>query len=343
MKKKPVESAFLILAPRKCRLAGSYSYLAAAVLLGLQILNAVQVSGFPSNKSEPPASVQYVPVQEDVKLEVLDWGGTGRPLVLLTGLGGTAHDFDEFAQKLAVKYHVYGITRRGCGQSSTPAPIPANYTADRLADDVLTVCDFLHLSRPVLVGHSIAGEELSSIGFRHPEKVAGLIYLDCGAYAYYDRTNGDFLLDLFDLQDKLQDLGSRNPTANTRPPVSDIRPLVKELRETLLPQFEKDLLVWQESVKGVPPPPPPLGPPTARDWVPALIFAGEKKFTEIRAPALLLIAASHEEVAKAWETGVPSARVVRLQHASHAIFRSNEADVLREMNAFIANLEGTTK
>jgi pimeloyl-ACP methyl ester carboxylesterase len=39
---------------------------------------------------------------------------------------------------------------------------------------VLAVCDFLKLQRPVVVGHSIAGEELSSIGSRHPEKVAGL-------------------------------------------------------------------------------------------------------------------------------------------------------------------------
>jgi hypothetical protein len=42
--------------------------------------------------------------------------------------------------------------------------------------------------------------------------------------------------------------------------------------------------------------------------------------------------------AKAFETGLPSARVVRLYDASHYVFRSNEADVLREMEAFIASL-----
>jgi len=39
-------------------------------------------------------------VDDNVKLEVLDWGGTGRPLVLLAGLGNTAHVFDDFAPKL---------------------------------------------------------------------------------------------------------------------------------------------------------------------------------------------------------------------------------------------------
>jgi non-heme chloroperoxidase len=42
--------------------------------------------------------------------------------------------------------------------------------------------------------------------------------------------------------------------------------------------------------------------------------------------------------AKAFETGVASARVVRLPHANHFVFLSNEADVLREMNAFLSSL-----
>ena len=134
-------------------------------------------------------STQFVTVDRDVKLEVLDWGGSGRPVLLLAGGGNTAHVFDSLASKLAASYHVYGLTRRGFGLSSTP---PSGYGADRLGDDVLEVIDFLKLSKPILIGHSIAGEELSSIGSRHPDKVAGLIYVDAGAsFAYYDSTVGD--------------------------------------------------------------------------------------------------------------------------------------------------------
>jgi non-heme chloroperoxidase len=43
-------------------------------------------------------------------------------------------------------------------------------------------------------------------------------------------------------------------------------------------------------------------------------------------------------MAKAFEKGLPSAKVVRIPHADHYVFRSNEADVLRDMNAFIAGL-----
>ena len=65
-----------------------------------------------------PHSTLYVNVADGVRLEVLDWGGTGRPILLLHGLGASAHGFDDFAPKLAERYRVFGITRRGNGAST---------------------------------------------------------------------------------------------------------------------------------------------------------------------------------------------------------------------------------
>jgi non-heme chloroperoxidase len=132
-------------------------------------------------------------------------GGRGRPLVLLTGLGDTAHVFDEFAPKLTASHHVYGITRRGRGASSTPEPNATNYSADRLGEDVLAVIDALHLNKPLLAGHSMAGEELTYIGSHYPEKIAGLIYMEAGyPYALYDQTNGELELDAIELRNQLR-------------------------------------------------------------------------------------------------------------------------------------------
>jgi len=108
-----------------------------------------------------PHKVSFVTVDKGVKLEVLDWGGSGPPLVFLAGLGNTAHNFDKFALNFTARHHVYGITRRGHGVSSTPLPTPDNYDADRLGDDVIAAIDALKLEKPVLAGHSIAGEELT--------------------------------------------------------------------------------------------------------------------------------------------------------------------------------------
>jgi hypothetical protein len=129
---------------------------------------------------------RLVTVAADVRLEVLDWGGSWPALVLLAGLGNTAHVFDQFAPKLTDRYRVYGITRRGFGASDMPA---SGYSPNRLADDVLEVLEALKLDRPVLVGHSVAGQELSAIGARRPDKVAALVYLEAAyPHAFYDPT-----------------------------------------------------------------------------------------------------------------------------------------------------------
>ena len=306
-----------------------------------------------------PHTVQFVPVEPNVKLEVLDWGGTGRPLILLAGLGNTAHIFDKFAPKLTSTYHVYGITRRGYGVSSAPTPSSSNYSADRLGDDVLAVIDALKLDRPILAGHSIAGEELSSVGSRYPNKVAGLIYLDAGyPYAFYDRTRGDITIDSIELRKKLDQL-------SLMPGPRELKPMLQELLQTSLPQYEKDL---QELVKQLHTMPDSSSTgaateKTPRDLTPSLsIIQGEEKYTEIKVPILAIFAVPHNlgsafasdpaareaaqaadlarttAQANAFEAGVPSAHVVRLPNANHYVFNSNEADVLREMSAFMAKL-----
>jgi non-heme chloroperoxidase len=236
-----------------------------------------------------PHTPQFVTVDKNVRLEVLDWGGSGRPLVLLSGLGNTAHIFDKLAPKLIDRYHVYGITRRGFGGSSMPA---SGYSADELADDVLKVIEALKLNRPVLAGHSVAGEEMSSIGSRHPHKVAGLVYLEA-AYAY----------------------AIDDPAASCT----------------------------------LPPARPQQGSPKT---VTAAIQAGTQRYTEIKAPALAIYAApktgtpadgaalTRESCAKAFEKGAPSSRIVRLPGATHYIFISNEAEVLKELRDFIDGLKG---
>ena len=121
-----------------------------------------------------PHKVQFVTVEEGVRLEVLDWGGTGRPIVLLAGYQ-TAHVYDDFAPKLTELGHVYGITRRGYGASSCPNH---GYTAQDSADDVLHVFDSLKLSQPVLVGHGFGGQDLITIGAQHSDRVASLVFLN---------------------------------------------------------------------------------------------------------------------------------------------------------------------
>lgn len=121
-----------------------------------------------------PHSVRFVPVDDGVRLEVLDWGGSGPPLVLL-GCYLSAHVYDDFAPKLADQFHVYGITRRGIGPSDKPE---SGYSVSRSVSDVLAVLDALDLRAPLMVGTSCAGQVMTLFASRHAGRLSGLVYFD---------------------------------------------------------------------------------------------------------------------------------------------------------------------
>lgn len=122
-----------------------------------------------------PHQVRFVAVAPEVQLEVLDWGGSGEPLVLLAGLNFTAHTFDNIALRLARQFRVLAITRRGFGASSQP---DSGYDMSTLAEDVRIVLDSLRIGRAALGAHSMGGEEITRLAVRWPQRVSHLVYLD---------------------------------------------------------------------------------------------------------------------------------------------------------------------
>jgi pimeloyl-ACP methyl ester carboxylesterase len=306
-------------------------------------------------KDPSPHSTRFVSVDKDVRLEVLDWGGSGRPIVLLAGGGNTAHVFDDFAPKLRDHNHVYGITRRGFGASDYAA---TDSPSKRLGDDVLAVMDALGLDRPVLIGHSIAGAELSSVANSHPERVAGLVYLEA-AYSYaFDNGNGASIREIQELR------GPQPP-----PPSSDdlasfgaMQRYYERMNGFRFPEAE--LRQQREAA-----PDGAVGNPRDPPGGPMLmpLIMNPTKYTAIPAPALILFANPHsqgrwvdgntdpavrsaadaysaalapltEKQEKAVEEGVPTARVITVPSANHYVFLSNEADVLKDVRVFLAGL-----
>jgi pimeloyl-ACP methyl ester carboxylesterase len=297
-----------------------------------------------------------VTADDNVRLEVLDWGGNGRPLVFLAGGGDTAHVFDDFAPKLTAECHIYGITRRGFGASGFSAK---DFGPDRLGDDVLAVINSLKLARPVLVAHSIGGEELSSVATRHPERIAGVIYLDA-AYPYaFDNGQGPNMRDLQSLQ---QSFPAPQPPEPGEADLASFRALYRYfVRVNGFAYPEAELHQTWEST--------PEGRVTKMRDSPggAMLMNGMKKYTEIHVPALAIFGNPHglgawvdnnadpavrqaakthsaalsafvEKQMKAFQDGVPTARVIALKGAHHYVYLSNEADVLLEMRAFLRSL-----
>jgi len=126
--------------------------------------------------------IEFITLEPGVELELLDWGGTGEPIMFLAGLGNTAHVYENFAHHFTGDHRVYGLTRRGYGASSQPK---YGYDIPTLASDIKRVMDKLEIKMITLIGHSIAGDEMTAFASAYPERLNKLVYLD----AAYDRSD----------------------------------------------------------------------------------------------------------------------------------------------------------
>jgi len=116
-----------------------------------------------------------------IRLHYLDWGGEGETLLFLTGLGNSAHIFDNFAPRFTDEFRVIALTRRGHGDSNYPE---AGYDVHTLTEDLHCFMDELNIEKAILVGHSMAYVEQCHMYAVYPERVTRLVCLD----AAYDRT-----------------------------------------------------------------------------------------------------------------------------------------------------------
>jgi pimeloyl-ACP methyl ester carboxylesterase len=116
-------------------------------------------------------------VGSDTKLHVLDYGGSGIPVLLLHGLIGRASTWKATAEWLTKRAHVYALDQRGHGLSGKPdAPLDR----DAMVGDIVTVIKELGIAPAVVIGHSMGAIYTLSLVSRHPEVVRAAIIGDTG-------------------------------------------------------------------------------------------------------------------------------------------------------------------
>lgn len=288
--------------------------------------------------------VKRISVQRVVQVEVLDWGGSGRPLIFLAGFGGTAHTFEGFAEKFTGSYHVYAITRRGFGISSRPQPTMSNYSPERLAADVLAVIKALRIERPFLAGHSLAGQELSEIGTHYPNQIRGLIYLDAAnPEAFYGPSSNVLYPIAGEVRRDLERLIGAQP--------SEARMLIDKINGEL-PRLQRGLDWYANAVKGVPDFPPQIANSPEKALQTAIV-RGAHVYGPVKVPVLSIVALpiqcapdcnsqAAKQREKAEEIQVadfsqanPSAKIVRIPYADHFVWKSNGKTVVEAMDSFM--------
>jgi non-heme chloroperoxidase len=191
----------------------------------------------------------------------------------------------------------------------------------------------LHITDPILVGHSIAGEELSAISTYHPGRAAALVYLDAGGtFALYNPKHGDYTPALAQLRDDLSALQKN---------LFDDGLISKSLTDMAL--FQANLAELRSEMEGATPP-----SPKASDLASISAFQGYMKGyfggiipeSEVRQDFRI---GEDGRVGDWLGHGYPNQSVMLEEErfhsiATHYIFLSREEEVIPQISDFVNRL-----
>lgn len=120
--------------------------------------------------------------------------GAGAPIVLVSGLGGTAAFWQPTIATMGAGFEFITFDQRGVGGSSRGT---AQVTIAQLAQDVVTVCDACQISQASFLGHSTGGCIVQTLATNAPQMVKRLAL--SAAWAHPSR----FMQSLFEFRLKL--------------------------------------------------------------------------------------------------------------------------------------------
>ena len=306
----------------------------------------------PPYDTVPYKAERFVRVAPDVKLEVLDWGGSGEMMVLLTGSGDNAHVFDYFAFQFTNFFHVIAITRRGWLPSSQPKD---GYDVETRAADDIKVLDALGIKQAVFVGHSIAGSELSKIAVKYQSYVDRLVYLDASdlseRYTFPDIPDPFSLLTDADAKSLFTLQAAYARLLATREPIPAICLSFDFDKDRMITGTSTPQSIYDQLSRGVRDPVNPptnwadikasrlgiFAPPTIESKLPYYWYLSpaEKAMFDERFPRYLQWLRGVIDKFGEKHLGTPTPEVYLLPGASHYVYINNEAEVVRQMRIFL--------
>jgi len=106
--------------------------------------------------------------------------GSGRPLVILHGLFGSADNWRGLAKKLSTQIQVITVDLRNHGYS--PHSSEQNYPL--MTTDLVELLDDLNIKAIDIIGHSIGGKIAMTFAQHYPDRVNKLIIVDIAPRQY---------------------------------------------------------------------------------------------------------------------------------------------------------------
>lgn len=112
--------------------------------------------------------------------------GSGPPLVLVSGLGGSARFWRLQVPRFAERFTVVVHDHRGVDRSSRDAIV---YSIEQMASDTLALMDYLDLHRAAMIGQSTGGAVGQHLAATQPDRISRLVLSSTWTHAdpYFTR------------------------------------------------------------------------------------------------------------------------------------------------------------
>jgi len=262
-----------------------------------------------------------------LKLHYLDWGTVGSPvMVLLHGLRGHAHSWDDVSADRCQDYHVLALDQRGRGESDWAKD--GDYSTDAYVADLAGFCEVLKLDSFTLVGHSMGGRNSIAFTARYPERVQKLIIVDVGPEL--DRRGSERISrEIREVPEEFDSfeavvayMNQQNRYASEAVLRRRLQYAIKELPNGKI-GWRYDRAIREQRRQGTTPPATDLWPAVRSITCPTLIVRGQD--SDVLSP----------EVAQQMLEAMPNAQLVELPRAGHMVFEDNPDDFLAAMRRYL--------
>jgi pimeloyl-ACP methyl ester carboxylesterase len=259
-------------------------------------------------------------------LHYLDWGSAGQPpIVLLHGLRGHAHAWDDFSAAMCEDYRVLALDQRGRGDSAWAKD--GDYTTNAYVADLLGFTDALGLTSFILVGHSMGGRNSMAFSARYPDKVQKLVIVDIGP-AVNPRGSARIRQEITAVPEEFDSFEAVVAYMSKQNRFAAPEVLRRRLRYATKPLpngkigWRYDLAIREQWRRG-PSAPEDLWPAWKGIACPTLIVRG--------AESDVLSAEATQQML----TTLPHASQVEIPRAAHMVFEENPEDFLTAVRAFV--------
>jgi pimeloyl-ACP methyl ester carboxylesterase len=264
-----------------------------------------------------------------INLHYLDWGTVGQPpLVLLHGLRGHAHVWDDVAESLYRNYHVYALDQRGRGDTDH-AP-GGDYSTDAFVDDLAGFVDAIGLNKFILFGHSMGGRNSMAFAGKYPERLERLCIVDIGPKIEPDGGNR-ITNELRNLPPELDTFEAALAHVQTGNRFAS-EPVMRRRLTGQTQQLPNGKIGWkfdpeirEQRINGTAAPAADLWPTLERITCPTLLVRGAE--TDLLT----------DETAQQMVATLKQGTLAEIQRAGHMVFEDNPEDFITAVHDWLAS------